>query len=78
MASCRPSGASSTRGRGSSQPWERRWWLAATLTWDETYQKRPVAIISENFAREYWGSPTAALGKKIRVGTTDDWRESSA
>lgn len=45
------------------------------LTWDETYQKRPVAIISENFAREYWGSPMASLGKKIRVGTTDDWRE---
>ena len=25
------------------------------LTWDETYQKRPVALVSENFAREYWG-----------------------
>ncbi len=45
------------------------------LTWDELYQKRPEAIISENFAREYWGSPAAALGKKIRVSTTDDWRE---
>jgi predicted permease len=45
------------------------------LTWDETFQKRPVALISENFAREYWGSPAAAIGKRIRVGTTDDWRE---
>ncbi|HVZ82230.1 MAG TPA: ABC transporter permease [Terracidiphilus sp.] len=45
------------------------------LTWDDTYQKRPVAIISANFAREYWGSPMAALGKKVRVGTSDDWRE---
>lgn len=45
------------------------------LTWDETYQHRPVAIISENFAREYWGSTAAALGKKIRVSTTDDWYE---
>jgi predicted permease len=44
-------------------------------TWDETYQKLPVAIISENFAREYWGTPQNALGKRIRVGTTDDWRE---
>ena len=45
------------------------------FTWDEAYQKRPLALVSENFAREYWGSASAALGKKIRVGTTDDWRE---
>jgi predicted permease len=45
------------------------------LTWAETYQKRPVALVSENLAREYWGSPENAIGKKIRVGTTDDWRE---
>jgi predicted permease len=45
------------------------------LTWAETYQKRPVAIVSENLAREMWRNPAAALGQKIRVGTTDDWRE---
>ncbi len=45
------------------------------LTWAETYQKIPVAIISENFAREYWHDPSNALGKRIRVGNTDDWRE---
>jgi len=45
------------------------------LTWAETYQKRPVTLISENLAREYWGSPENAIGKKIRVATTDDWRE---
>jgi predicted permease len=45
------------------------------LTWDETFQKRPVAIISENFAREYWGDPAKAVGKRVRVGTIDDWRE---
>ena len=45
------------------------------LTWAETYQKRPIAIISENLARELWHEPSAALGKQIRVGTTDDWRE---
>jgi len=44
------------------------------LTWAETYEKRPVALISENMAREYW-DPSNALGKQIRVGTTDDWRE---
>jgi len=45
------------------------------LTWDDTYGKRPVALISENFAREYWHTPEGALGKKIRAANTDDWRE---
>jgi predicted permease len=45
------------------------------FTWNEAFQKVPVAMVSENFAREYWGSPTNALGKRIRVSTKDDWRE---
>jgi predicted permease len=45
------------------------------LTWTDTYQKRPVAIISENFARQYWRDPQDALGKRIRPGNIDDWRE---
>ncbi|MGD0735847.1 MAG: ABC transporter permease [Terracidiphilus sp.] len=45
------------------------------ITWTETYSARPVAIISENFAREYWHDANNALGKKIRVASTDDWRE---
>jgi len=45
------------------------------LTWTDLYQKLPVAIISENFAREYWNNPANAIGKRVRVGTTDDWRE---
>ena len=45
------------------------------LTWSETYEKRPTAIVSENLAREYWHDPANALGKQIRVTTADDWRE---
>lgn len=45
------------------------------ISWDDTYNKLPVAMISENMAHEWWGSAQAALGKKIRVGGTDDWRE---
>ena len=44
-------------------------------TWDDIYHKMPVAIISENFAREYWHDPANAIGKRVRVGTKDDWRE---
>ena len=36
------------------------------LTWTDIYGRRPVVIISENLARESWGSPSAALGKRLR------------
>jgi putative ABC transport system permease protein len=45
------------------------------FTWTELYGLRNVAIVSENLARELWGSPTAALGKRIREGMKDPWRE---
>lgn len=45
------------------------------VTASDLDQKLPVAIVSENFAREYWNSPNAALGKRIRVANVDDWRE---
>jgi predicted permease len=45
------------------------------ITWPEEYEKRPVVIISENFAREYWGSPANAIGKLIRIGSKDPWHE---
>ncbi len=45
------------------------------LTWTDVYNKAPVAIISEGFAREYWGSPAAALHKQIRESMKDPWRE---
>jgi predicted permease len=36
------------------------------LTWTDIYGRRPVVIISESLAREWWGSPAAALGKRLR------------
>jgi len=36
---------------------------------------RPVAILSENFAREMWGTPNAALGKRIRENPKGVWKE---
>jgi predicted permease len=44
-------------------------------TWTDLYDKRPVVIVSEGFAREYWQSGQGAIGKMIRVSTTDPWRE---
>jgi predicted permease len=46
------------------------------FTWTDVYDKRHVAMVSENLARELWGSPAAALGKQIRSGLqNDEWRE---
>jgi predicted permease len=36
------------------------------FTWTDLYDKRPVAIVSENLARTLFGSTTAALGKRVR------------
>jgi predicted permease len=45
------------------------------LDWNDIYGFRNVVVVSENFAREYWGTPGAALGKRVREGSKDDWRE---
>ena len=45
------------------------------ITWTDVFDDRRVTMISENMAREMWGSAPAALGKRIRAGNIDDWRE---
>jgi putative ABC transport system permease protein len=43
--------------------------------WTDLQQRRPVAVISENMAREMWRDPAAALGKRIRENPEGPWRE---
>jgi len=45
------------------------------LTWTDVFEKRPVAIISEAFARDYWHDAAGAMGKQIRVAPDNDWSE---
>jgi putative ABC transport system permease protein len=45
------------------------------FTWADAFELRPVAMISENLARELWGQPTAAIGKRIRPYPRSAWRE---
>jgi predicted permease len=53
------------------------------LTWTDVYDNRPSVLVSENLARELWGTPTAALGKRFTefgdkrevVGVAEDVRE---
>jgi predicted permease len=44
------------------------------LTWNDILNKRPVALVSENLAREYWQNPADALGKQVG-GSPKDWRQ---
>ncbi|HTS60502.1 MAG TPA: ABC transporter permease [Candidatus Acidoferrales bacterium] len=44
-------------------------------TWAEVYNRRRVVLLSENLARELWGTPVAALGKHIRQYFKDSWWE---
>jgi predicted permease len=53
------------------------------LTWTDVYDNRPSVLVSENLARELWGAPSAALGKRFTefgdkrevVGVVEDVRE---
>ena len=44
-------------------------------TWTDIYDQRLFVMISENMARELWRNPAAAIGKRIREGMKDPWRE---
>ncbi len=46
-----------------------------SFTWTDVYERRDVVLVSENFARENWKDPAAALGKRITDNKADPWRE---
>jgi predicted permease len=45
--------------------------------WTDIFERREVAMMSANLAREFWGSPQAAIGKRISggIGAPETWRE---
>jgi predicted permease len=45
------------------------------FTWTDIYGLRPMVIVSENFARDSWGSAAAAVGKRVRQFTDMPWQE---
>ncbi|HKE27703.1 MAG TPA: ABC transporter permease [Bryobacteraceae bacterium] len=45
------------------------------LTWTDIYGGRRVVMVSENLARELWGSAQAAVGQRVRANDIDVWRE---
>jgi predicted permease len=45
------------------------------LTWADLYSRTPVALVSENLAREHWKAPAAAIGRRVRETPNSAWRE---
>ena len=45
------------------------------FTWTDVYGRRPVAMVSENMARELWHDPASAIGKRVRENLNGPWRE---
>ncbi len=44
------------------------------IDWSDVHARAPVAVVTANFAELYWGSPTAALGQRIRHPRTSNQR----
>lgn len=44
------------------------------ISWNDVYTQAPVVVVTENFAREYWEEPAAALGRRIRQNPKNPWR----
>ncbi|MGD8278832.1 MAG: FtsX-like permease family protein, partial [Gemmatimonadota bacterium] len=46
------------------------------ITWDDLRQRSRVVMITEGMAQQYWGDPSAAIGRRIGTGFgPGDWRE---
>ena len=45
------------------------------FTWTDLTEKRTFVLVSENMARELWGAPQAAIGKRVRSSGREIWRE---
>jgi putative ABC transport system permease protein len=45
------------------------------LTWNDVHTWSKFVVISENLAREYWGEPAKAIGRRLRRTMSSPWYE---
>jgi predicted permease len=45
------------------------------FTWTDLYDRRGVVLVAETMARDEWGSPAAAVGKRVQTIPGRPWRE---
>ncbi len=71
----RPCACSTMSRRAISIPPARRLVAGRDFAWTDIYGLRPVGMLSESLARELWGSPSAAIGKRFREFPSMPWHE---
>ncbi len=62
-------------GQGYPETMGNRLVAGRTLTWADVHNQAPVAVVSENLAKEWWKTPGAAIGRRIRSTPADSWCE---
>lgn len=46
-----------------------------SFSWADVHNKAKVVVVTENFATQYWDDPAGAIGRRIREGREQPWRE---
>ena len=46
-----------------------------SITWDDIHNHALVVVVTENFAREYWDTPSEALGNRVKASLDSQWHE---
>ncbi len=53
-----------------------------SIDWSDLHERRPVVVVTRNFADDYWSDPAEAIGKRVRqldvdpeTGKEGRWRE---
>jgi putative ABC transport system permease protein len=63
-------------GPGFAETLENPIVAGRSLTWADIHDRTRVVMVTENLAREYWGEPSVAIGKRVGTGLQPgDWRE---
>ncbi|HEY3444458.1 MAG TPA: ABC transporter permease [Paludibaculum sp.] len=62
-------------GPGSFQTMGNPLKAGRDIAWSDIQNRRRVVLVSENLAREYWGEPSKALGRRIRETPKSEWLE---
>jgi predicted permease len=47
-----------------------------SITWGDVHERRPVIVVSDTVAKEFWNNPSSAIGKRVRAQRAGaPWRE---
>jgi predicted permease len=60
---------------GYFETMENRLLAGRAIGWNDVHERAHAVVITENLAREYWDSPAAAVGRRVRAMPGDPWRE---